>query len=236
MAESAPMTTDMLVSEPVTVGGVKLVGETRRGVNHILTSVANLVTAQQIAMLESQSANTSGSMVPREVRKFRSMAEYIKSTFEHMMSFNDTPTGGYELVREYTTLHPSQVAASPSHPVTFVVSQYQRLNDYISTCRSMNQEPYVDEENADEIRELFAAVDADINRHFGTGEQVVGDGVAPGTFNTGVAIPDINYVGTVVPPLDRNTVTRMEASVTAPPASTVDGPDFDPPGPAPMPS
>jgi hypothetical protein len=212
------MITELNNVEPPIVGGRKIetnVYKTRNYRSHnSLEQMARLL----LFCLECDSNNTSSKNLPSDTRKIQAQWKICKDEFEFGMLYNDLPKGSHEYAYQISIPSGTEIQRIRNVKMKRITVEIWNTARYILSMDSANSQAYVADEDADDVRKLFAATDATFARWIGSGEDAG---------NTGIKAPAYEELGEIRPDVDGDYAKILEPSANVPSPKLDDAADTD---------
>jgi len=200
------MITELKKVDPEIKGGIQIEVVDYRIRNYRLHNSLEQMSRLLLFCLECDSNNTSSKNLPSDTRKILSQFEIVKSEFEFGMAHNDVPTGSYEYA--YTVVLPSgkEIQKIRNVKMKRVVTEIFNTARVMLSLDSANSQGFVAQEDAKDIRLMFAVTDACMARWIGKGE---GE-------DLGLIAPAYEKLGEIRPDVDSDYAQILEPSARMP--------------------
>lgn len=221
------MITNLKLLEKVVVGGEEIAVHKYTLNNQHLHQVCETLSRLQLAILEMDSGNTTGQMIPHDAEAIQS--DWVRFNYE------------WALAQKWRFLAP---AAQEKILSVLAITDNEQLRTVNVKCRrvvtalaTLLQKIVF----SDSAKLQYGLGDADIKKiqqHADYVAQVVTDYVGTGkekdgTFDVGMIVPSHDHLGVVVPPINLHEATIQEPSPAAPTVPSPDAPDTPSTVPAP---
>ncbi len=188
--------------------------------NFRLHRCARMLDRLMIYMLEMDSNNMSGNVIPSDAATIRSWLDEARREFEFCVAEenNDAPRAEYESSFILRLPHQKEVARITNYKVEACLTDVMNLTSIMLSVDSANSQSSIMPPDADKIRRAWDICDRAMDRWIGKGSsfQDLGE----------VALPTMDILGQIRPSLNADYKEVIEPSKDRPKTRLPDAPDI----------
>lgn len=210
------MVTELDLQEQVVLGGEKIAVFKWNIANVHLHQVAAVASRLMLAMIESDSNNSVGQMIPSDARSFYDEWQRVKAEWERSLRWRHLAPAAQEKILSILWPTDNEILRTVNEKCQRVCYAIQTLLHKMAYCDSSKLQYGIGASDEAKLGEQMAYV-----------EEVLLDYVGTGTdFNdVGRNVPAFEHLGVVVPPLNLHEAQVQEPSPAAPVIPSKDAPD-----------
>lgn len=218
------MVTNLKLQDQVVLGGEEI-AVFKWTVNNVhLHQVASVVSRLQLAMIESDSNNTTGQMIPHDAKSFSDEWARVKAEWARALKWRHLAPAAQEKVLSVLCATDNEILRTVNEKCQRVCYALQTLLHKMVYCDSAKLQYGIGPSDEMKLGEQMAYV-----------EDVLVDYVGGGTdfSDVGRNVPAFEHLGVVVPPVNLHESQVQEPSPAAPNIPSKDAPDTPSTVPAP---
>lgn len=186
-------------------------------VNNFRFSVPMQMLSRNIlAMIESQTNNMKGEIVPRDVSAQRVGWNAFKKAYEFGKTHNNPPSGSHEKGYKVSFATGVEIQKIPNIKFKIFAMECRHLADIMMSSDSANSSGNIAPQSMADIDAQIKICEAAMDLWLGTGQD---------NTKTGQEVPIFKHLGTLVPDLDSDYAEVREPSADAPSSGYEDSPD-----------
>jgi len=213
------MITNLLLQKQVVLGGEEIAVFKWTVGNVHLQQTAAVISRLQLAMIECDSNNTTGQMIPHDSESFKSEWERVKAEWARSLKWRHLAPAPQEKILSVLCVTDNEQLRTVNVKCRRVVMAMASLLHKLVYCDSSKLQYGIgagDEKKLGEHMEYVEEVLLDY----------IGDGAgAGGVFNVGRDVAAFEHLGVVVPPINLHEAQVQEPSAAAPAVPAPDAPD-----------
>jgi hypothetical protein len=221
------MISNLQMQEQVVIGGEHMAVFKWTLSNQHLHQTAETLSRLQMAILEMDSNNTSGQMIPYDAEAIQADWKRFLYEWGKAKQWRFLAPAAQEKILAVLSVTDNEQLRTVNVKCRRVVSAISTLLQKIVFCDSAKLQYGIGDTDIKKIDEHASYVQEIITDY-------VGDGLAKdGSFNVGMYVPAHEHLGVVVPPINLHEAQVQEPSAAAPVVPSKDAPDTPSTVPAP---
>ena len=221
------MVTNLKLQEQVVLGGEELAVFKWQVGNVHLQQFAAVASRLQLAMLESDSNNTSGQMIPYDAESFWGEWQRVKAEWARALKWRHLAPSAQEKILSVLCVTDNEQLRTVNVKCRRVVMAIASLLHKTVYCDSAKLQYGIGTTDEKKLGEHIEYVEEVIKDYVGTGAGV------DGKFDVGRDVAPFEHLGVVVPPINLHEAQVQEPSPAAPSVPAKDAPDTPSTVPAP---
>lgn len=158
--------------------------------NPRLSNMLDLISREMISMIESESNNMTGELVPRNVAAMQLGYATLLELWNDAKTLNDPVTPIYEFMQKTSLPTPAVVAAMPNFKLRMVAKEYRNVAEIIIGVDSARSKGNVSQGSENKIQAALDMFKTIMDKYLGTGSD---------NSNVGLNVPIHGHVGRLVP-------------------------------------
>jgi len=167
--------------------------------------------------LECDTNNTASKAVPSDVKEILAQWNIVKDEFEFSLEYNDYPKGSHEYAYKIALITGKEIQKIRNVKMKTCVAELFNFLRVLVSIDSANTQAFTDPHDAENVKKMFALVDAKLERWIGDGS----------IDNTGVYAPAYEVLGELQPDVDSDYAELLEPSKDMPAPNLPDVPDTE---------
>lgn len=184
--------------------------------NPRISNMLDVISREMISIIESESNNMTGELVPRNVSSFRLGFGLLKELWQDAQDHNDPVTPIYEFMQKTSIPTPEVVAAMPNLKLRLITKEYRNLAEIIIGVDSARSKGNVSDGSFNKINLALDMFEKMLNKYLGDGKD---------NQSLGLKVPVYGHIGRIVPDVS-NHAQIAEASSDQPFNGRPDAPDL----------
>jgi hypothetical protein len=213
------MITELQLQQQIVLGGEKIAVFKWQVANTHLQQTAAVISRLQLAMIESDSNNTSGQMIPSDAESFYEEWNRAKTEWARGLKWSHLSPAPQEKILSILAVTDNEQLRTPNVKCRRVVMALATLIHKIVYCDSSKLQFGIGQGDVKKISEHMAYVEEVLLDYVGTGAG------KDGAFDVGRYVPAFEHLGVVVPPINLHEAQVQEPSPAAPNVPAPDAPD-----------
>lgn len=211
------MKTNLVIKEANIVPGKEIEMISYNCRNFRIHLAAAHLSRMMLAMVENQSGNMTGDVVPRNVRDLISQFALIKQEIEFARTHNDPPEATHEEAYKILLLKGNEIQNMDNVKEQRVAKELDLLARVMLSVDSARTQGNISSKDLATIDAQIAVADDAIKIWLGTGASVD---------ETGIEVPAFMHLGELVPDVDMDFRQTLEPSKDLPSPALPDVPDL----------
>lgn len=182
--------------------------------------VANLLDAisrEMISMVEIESNNLNGELVPRNVSSINVGFAFIEALWQDAQDHNDPPTPSHEFRQKISCPAPHVIMGMPNTKLRMVCKEYKNLFEILVSVDSAKSKGNVSTGSSNKIQAALDMTKAIMQKYLGSGAD---------NASVGITVPVYGHIGTLIPDIDHDVIETLEPSQDQPHAGRPDVQDL----------
>lgn len=212
------MITELDLQEQVVKGGEKIAVFKWTLSNVHIHQVANVVSRLQLALIESDSNNTTGQMILHNSASFNAEWGRVKSEWDRAIKWKDLAPAAQEKILSVLAATDNEILRTVNEKCQRVCYALQTLLHKMCYCDSAKLQYGIGPADQAKIQQQMEYVEDVLTDYLGTGTS--GDDI-------GRDVPAFEHLGVVIPPLNLHEAQVQEPSPAAPTIPAPDAPDTE---------
>lgn len=176
-----------------------------------------LLSRNILAMIESQSNNAKGELVPRDITAQRLGWEAFKKAWQFGLTHNDPPSGSHERGYKVSIANGREIQKIPNIKFKIFAMECKHLAHIIIGADSAGFSGNIGQQSAADIDAQMKICEAAMDLWLGGGSD---------NTDTGQQVPIFKHLGTLEPDLDADYADVREPSADSPMSGYEDAPDL----------
>lgn len=175
--------------------------------NFRLHAALQMLSRLILAMVESQTNNQKGEIVPRDVSAVRTGWEAFKTAFKFALDHNDPPSAAHEFGYKISLPSGIEIQKVPNIKTKMIIMDLNHLAEIIMSSDSANSSANIAPQSQADIETQIGIAEDCMDLWYGKGKD---------NSDVGQAVPIFKHLGTLVPDLDSDFREVREPSADAP--------------------
>tara|TARA_R110000868_G_scaffold9394_6_gene46945 strand:- start:4434 stop:5120 length:687 start_codon:yes stop_codon:yes gene_type:complete len=213
------MITNLALQAQVVLGGESIAVFKWTLANQSLAVLGECVSRLQMAILEMDSNNTTGGMIPHDAESIAGEWNRAKYEWSLAKEFRYLAPAAQEKILTVLAITDNEVLRVPNVKCRRAVQALATFLQKINFCDSSKLQYGLTDSDIKKLDQHITYVDRILTDY-------VGNGLAKDAgFDTGMSVPAFEHLGVVVPPINLHEAQIQEPSPAAPDVPSPDAPD-----------
>lgn len=213
------MITNLSLQKQVVLGGEEIAVHKWTVCNQHFQQFCHVLSRLQLAMLEMDSNNTTGQVIPHDAEAIQSDWARANWEWETAVKYRFLAPAAQEKILSVLALTDNEQLRTVNVKCRRVVTAISTLIQKVLFSDSAKLQYGIGDSDIKKIAEHMEYVNYLLLSYIGTGQ------VKDGSYDVGMVVPAHEHLGVVVPPINLHEATVQEPSPAAPRTPSYDAPD-----------